>query len=153
MKDAFFSLKINKYSGVNNVYFNIIKKCFGAPCETLIYLFQLSLEKRVFLDDLKIAKVTPVYKAGDHSDISNYRPIPFVPCFSKILECLMYNRLYKYLKENNILYEKEISFQSRYSTSDAVVQLVDKVFNSLEKEQFTLKVFIDLSKGFDTVDH
>ena len=153
MKDAFFSLKINKYSGVNNIYFNIIKKCFGAPCETLIYLFQLSLEKRVFLDDLKIAKVTPVYKAGDHSDISNYRPIPFVPCFSKILECLMYNRLYKYLKENNILYEKEISFQSRYSTSDAVVQLVDKVFNSLEKEQFTLKVFIDLSKGFDTVDH
>ena len=153
MKDAFFSLKINKYSGVNNVYFNIIKKCFGAPCETLIYLFQLSLEKRVFLYDLKIAKVTPVYKAGDHSDISNYRPIPFVPCFSKILECLMYNRLYKYLKENNILYEKEISFQSRYSTSDAVVQLVDKVFNSLEKEQFTLKVFIDLSKGFDTVDH
>ena len=153
MKDAFFSLKINKYSGVNNVYFNIIKKCFGAPCETLIYLFQLSLEKRVFLDDLKIAKVTPVYKAGDHSDVSNYRPIPFVPCFSKILECLMYNRLYKYLKENNILYEKEISFQSRYSTSDAVVQLVDKVFNSLEKEQFTLKVFIDLSKGFDTVDH
>ena len=153
MKDAFFSLKINKYSGVNNVYFNIIKKCFGAPCETLIYLFQLSHEKRVFLDDLKIAKVTPVYKAGDHSDISNYRPIPFVPCFSKILECLMYNRLYKYLKENNILYEKEISFQSRYSTSDAVVQLVDKVFNSFEKEQFTLKVFIDLSKGFDTVDH
>ena len=153
MKEAFFSLKINKYSGVNNVYFNIIKKCFGAPCETLIYLFQLSLEKRVFLDDLKIAKVTPVYKAGDHSDISNYRPIRFVPCFSKILECLMYNRLYKYLKENNILYEKEISFQSRYSTSDAIVQLVDKVFNSFEKEQFTLKVFIDLSKGFDTVDH
>ena len=65
----------------------------------------------------------------------------------------MYNRLYKYLKENNILYEKEISFQSRYSTSDAIVQLVDKVFNSFEKEQFTLKVFIDLSKGFDTVDH
>ena len=55
-------------------------------------------------DALKIAKVTPVYKAGDNSDISNYRPILVLACFSKILERLMYNRLYKYLKENNILY-------------------------------------------------
>ena len=59
-KDAFFSLKINKSLGVHNVSFNIIKKCFGVLCEPLIYLFQLSLEKGVFPDDLKIAKVTPI---------------------------------------------------------------------------------------------
>ena len=69
--------------------------CFPNP---LIYLFQLSLEKGVFPDDLKIAKVTPIYKTGDNSDISNYRPISAPPCFSKILERLMYNCLYKYLK-------------------------------------------------------
>ena len=33
LKDAFFSLKINKSSGVDDVSFNIIKKCFGMPCE------------------------------------------------------------------------------------------------------------------------
>ena len=54
LKDAFFSLKINKSSGVDNVSFSIIKKCFGVLCEPLIYLFQLSLEKGVFPDDLKI---------------------------------------------------------------------------------------------------
>ena len=88
-----------------------------------------------------------------NSDISNYRPISALPCFSKILERLMYNRLYKYLKENNILYEKQFGFQSGYSTNDAIIQLVDKIFYSFEKEQFTLGVFIDLSKVFDTVDH
>ena len=120
---------------------------------TLTYLYQLSLERGVFPDDLKIAKVIPTYQAGDNSDISNYRRISVLPCFPKILECLMYNRLYKYLKENNILYEKQFGFQSRYSTNDAIVQLVDKIFNSFEKEQFTLGVFIDLPKAFDTVDH
>ena len=98
LKDAFFSLKINKSSGVDDVSFNIIKKCFGVLFELLIYLFRLSLEKGVFPDDLKIAKVTPIYKTGDNSDISNYRPISAPPCFSKILERLMYNCLYKYLK-------------------------------------------------------
>ena len=122
-------------------------------CEPLICIFRLSLENGVFPDDLKIAKVTPIYKTGYNSDISNYRPISFLPCFSKILERLMYNRLYKYLKENNILHDKQFSFRSGYSTSNAIVQLVDKLFDSFEKEQFTQGVFIDLSEVFDRVDH
>ena len=69
----------------------------------------------------------------------------------------MYNHLYKNLKENNILYEKQIGFQSGYSTNDATmpptVQLVDKFFGSFEKEQFTLQIFINLSKTLATVDH
>ena len=92
LKEEFFSLKINKSSDVDDVSFNITKKCFGVLCELLIYLFQLSLEKGVFPDDLKIAKVTPIYKAGDSSDISNYRSILVLPWFSKVLH------LYKYLK-------------------------------------------------------
>ena len=74
-KEVFLLLKINKSSGVDDVSFSIIKICFGVLCEPLIYLFQLSLEKGVFPDDLKLAKVTPIYKAGDSSDKSNYRPI------------------------------------------------------------------------------
>ena len=71
----------------------------------------------------------------------------------QILERLMYNHLYMYLKEHNIIYKKQFSFQSRYSTNDDMVHLVDKMFDSFEREQFTLGVFINLSKAFDTVDH
>ena len=60
----------------------------------------------------------------------------------------MYNHLYKYLKENNILYKTQFGFQSGYSTNDTIVHLVDKMLDSFEKEQFTLGVFIGLS-----VDH
>ena len=65
----------------------------------------------------------------------------------------MYNHLNKYLKENNILYEKQFGFQGGYSTSDALVQFVGKIFDSFEKDQFTLGVFIDLPNASDTVDH
>ena len=88
------------------------------------------LRKRgVFPDDLKFPKVTQIYKVGDSTDIINYRPITVLPCFSMILESLMYNGLYKYLIENNILYEKQFGFQNGYSSNDAIVQLVDKMFD------------------------
>ena len=133
--------------------FNVIKKCFGELCEPLKYLFNLSIVKGIFPDDLKIAKVTPIYKADNSSNISNYRPISVLPCFSKMLERIMYNRLQKYLKEQNILYEKQFGFQTGYSTEHATAQLIDQIYEAFEKNEYTLGVRIDLSKAFDTVDH
>ena len=65
----------------------------------------------------------------------------------------MYNRLYLYLTENKILYPKQFGFQTGHSTEHAIVQLVDQILESFEYNKYTLGVFIDLSKAFDTVDH
>ena len=153
LKDVFFSLKINKSPGHDGVSFNVIKKCFGELCEPLKYLFNLSIVKGIFPDDLKIAKVTPIYKADNSSNISNYRPISVLPCFSKMLERIMYNRLQKYLKDQNILYDKQFGFQTGHSTENAIAQLVDQIYEAFEKKEYTLGVFINLSKAFDTVGH
>ena len=75
LKDAFFLAKTNKILGFDEVSFNIIKKCFGVLCKPLVYLFQLSLEKRVFPEDLKLIKINVIYEPGDISDKRNYRPI------------------------------------------------------------------------------
>ena len=61
LKDAFFPLKINKSPGYDDISFNVLKKCFRSLCEPLKYLFNLSIEKGIFPDDLKIDEVTPVY--------------------------------------------------------------------------------------------
>ena len=65
----------------------------------------------------------------------------------------MYNRLQKYLKEQNILYDKQFGFQTGHSTKHAIVQLVDQTYEAFEKNEYTLGVFIDFSNAFDTVDH
>ena len=70
-----------------------VNECFAELCEPLKYLFNLSIVKGIFPDDLKIAKVTPIYKANNSSNISNYRPISVQSYFSKMLERIMYNRL------------------------------------------------------------
>ena len=153
LKDAFFSLKLNKSPGYDEISFNVIKTCFGSLHKPLLHIFNQSLQSGIFPDKLKIARVTLLFKKGSDSELGNYRPISVLPCFSKILEKIMYNRLYKHLKEKDILYKKQFGFQQKHSTEHAILQLIDQVNNSFERNQFTLGIFIDLSKAFDTVDH
>ena len=153
MKDAFFSLKMNKSTGADEISFSVIKNCFGELSDILRYIFDLSLQAGIFPDPLKIGKVTPVFKTGDLKEISNYRPISVLPCFSKILERIMHNCLCSYLVNEKILYSKQFGFQKGHSTEHVIAQLADQIHESFENDNYTLGVFIDLSKAFDTIDH
>ena len=119
----------------------------------LMHIFNSSLARGIFPDDLKIAPVTPVFKAGDDKELGNYRPISVVLCFSKILEGIMYNRLLSYLTANEILHKRQFGFQKGHSTEQAIIQLTNQMNDSFEKNHFTLGAFIDLSEAFNTVDH
>ena len=139
LKDAFFSLQTNKSPGHDGISFNVIKNCFGPLSTPLLNIFNLSLEKGIFPDELKIARATPIYKTGG---------------FCKMLERIMYKRFYNHLSQNHMLYPKQFGFQKSHSTEHAIIiQLIDQINSSFEKNNFTLGVFIDLSKAFDTVDH
>ena len=65
----------------------------------------------------------------------------------------MYNPLQKYLRNQNILYDKQIGFQTGHSTDHAIAQLVDQICKAFEKNEYILGVLIDLFKAFDTIDH
>ena len=97
--------------------------------------------------------MTPLFKKDDNALMDNYRPISVLPCFSKILERIIYNRLYSFFTENNILYKKQFGFQKQHSTDHAIVYLVNEVLKSFENNCYTLGVLINLTKAFDMVDH
>ena len=104
-------------------------------------------------DDLKVALITSVFKANNKEEFSYYRPISVLPCFSKILEELMYNRLLlKYLDNNDILFTSQYGFRRKHSTNLATIELITKISQAIDKKEYTLGVFLDLAKAFDTVN-
>ena len=71
-------------------------------------------------------------QGSDNNDLTNYRPISVLSCFSKIHERIMYNRLSSYVSEEKILYSKQFDFQSGYSTEHAILQLASQIMSLLK---------------------
>ena len=153
LKDSFICLETNKYPGADEINFNGIKYCFAEFYGSLKYFFDLSLQSGIFPGLMKVAIVSPVSKTGDIADISNYRPISVLPCCSKILDRIMYNHLYKYLTNKKLLHPQQFGFRKGHSTEHSIAHLVDQIYESFENDEYTVGIFIDLSKEFDTVDH
>ena len=107
----------------------------------------------IFPDKLKIAEVIPLFKKGDKSIFSNYRPISLLPSISKLFEKVIYQQLYKYFEDLNLFYESQYGFRKGHSTELASLELVNRLLSKIDKGEVPLAIFIDLSKAFDTLDH
>ena len=106
-----------------------------------------------FPDELKIGKITPIYKKGDAELIENYRPVSTLPIFGKIFEKIIYERLYSFLISQRIMNSNQFGFRKGHSTSHALNISVNHVEQALNNKEHVLGIFIDLSKAFDTIDH
>ena len=102
---------------------------------------------------MKTSTVTPIFKQGTTTDPTNYRPISVLPYFAKLLEKVMYQRLNNYVTKMNFLYPHQHGFRSGHSTSMSVIDIQDKISLAIDKNEYSIGIFLDLSKAFDTVDH
>ena len=119
----------------------------------IVHICNISLFTGVFPSSFKLAKVIPIHKKDDTTIVSNYRPISILPSFSKVLERIVYNRLYEFLDSHKSLNPEQYGFRRSHSTDLALLKFYDHVSSALAAGEHVIGVFMDLSKAFDTLDH
>ena len=102
---------------------------------------------------LKLSKINPIHKKDSRLDISNYRPISLLSNINKIIEKLMFNRLYTFLEDHKCIYNLQFGFRKNHSTNHAILSIIDKIKDAIKNNNFAIGIFIDLQKAFDTVNH
>ena len=119
----------------------------------LVIIFNKSFQEGCFPGVLKLAKVIPIHKGDEITDSTNYRPISLLSVFDKLIEKVMLNRLLKFLEKNNILYKYQFGFGKNHATTHALTEVIDYIYRSLDEGNYVFGIYIDLKKGFDTVQH
>ena len=137
------------YDGVSNVLLKELKDYLVLP---LIDIFNESLQSGIFPDSMKHAEITPFYKKGAKNLTTNYWPISLLITVSKLLEKVMYSRIYDFLNESRI-YTSQYGFRKFHSCENAITELVSNIIKGWESKKNTLAIFLDLSKAFDTLQH
>ena len=86
-------------------------------------------------------------------DLFNYRPTSLLPQISKILEELFAKRLNFFLPSYSVINNSQYGFKAKTSTSHALADATHYIMSNLDNRYFTMGIFINLRKTFDTVDH
>ena len=120
-----------------SISMNVVKESVNLICAPLTHIINLSLNSGVVPQEMKIARVIPLFKSGDKSLFTNYRPVSVLPVFSKFLERIVYNRLINFLNKYDILSRNQYGFRKNYSTAHALIQLYDKISNALDNKRVT----------------
>ena len=147
------NLDCKKSPGYDNISVKFIQAAKNLVAKPLMLIFNKAITSGQYPDALKIAKVIPLFKKGDNTLITNYRPISLLSLLNKIFEKLLYRRLYKFLHKHNVLYKYQFGFRKGYSTTMALIEILNNIKIAIDNNKFVCGIFLDLTKAFDTVDH
>ena len=143
----------SKATGLDGVGPRILKLACDVLSPSIALLINKSLQTGQFPNKLKMAKVFPIFKSGNKTDPSNYRPISILPTSSKIFEKHVNKHLMSYLNKYKLIHECQSGFRHKHSCQTALVKLIDQWMNCIDHGDIVGTMFIDFRKAFDMVDH
>ena len=129
------------------------KETCNSVCAPLKTLFNRSISEHVFPCCWKKANVMPLFKKGDKSIPSNYRPVSLISCVGKIMERVMFKYFYNYLVRNSLIYKDQPGFLPGHSTVFQLIDIYNQICIGFDDRKSTCIVFCDISKAFDRVWH
>ena len=145
----------NKAHGHDEITIHMIKMCASSTAKPLAILFRNCLESEFFPKEWKKANIVPIHKKHDKKFIKNYRPVSLLPICSKIFEKVIFNSLFKYLDDNNLLNSNQSGFWPGDSCVHQLLSITHEIYKAFDANPSldVRGVFLDLSKAFDRVWH
>lgn len=152
IKNIILELKNKCAPGMDNVSKKDLLLLWDAIGTKIVDIVNKILEKGIYPEELKTAKVIPVYKKGAQDELNNYRPISLLSTFSKIVEKVAKSRMINFINSTFMFDKYQYGFQRKNSTLGATADLLDHISSELDKNKYVIAVFVDLQKAFDTVN-
>ena len=100
-----------------------------------------------------MTNVVPAHRKGDLQTKTNYRPISLLPVCGKIFETIIFDKVYKHLSENNLIFAHQSGFRLGDSNISQLLSTMHEVYQSFENHQETRAIYLDISKAFDKAWH
>ena len=143
----------NKAHGHDMISIRLLKLWNEAICRPLNIIFKTCLNTGKFPSEWKKGNVVPIHKKDDKQNVKNYRPVSLLPICGKIFERLIYNVMYDFLTENDLLSPNQSGFRSGDSCINQLLSINHEILNAFDKGLEVRGIFLDISKAFDKVWH
>ena len=116
-------------------------------------IFKQCADTCIFPSEWKKGNIVPIHKRGDKQTLKNYRPVSLLPLCGKIFERLMFNEMFKFFIEKELISSKQSGFKPGDSCVNQLVSITREIYKSFDEGHKVRGVFLDISKAFDKVWH
>ena len=131
----------------------MIKICGKSICKPPQTIFSQCIDTGSYPLEWEKANVVPVHKKGDKQCLKNYRPGSLLPVCGKIFERLIFNEMFGFLIENNLISSNQSGFKPGDSCINQLLSITHEIYKSFDDGFEVRGVFLDISKAFDKVWH
>ena len=139
--------------GRDGISVKMIQTSRSAIAAPLCNIFNCSIAAGSFPSAWKTGLVVPIYKKGEHSNVSNYRPITILPVISRLFERIVIKSLSSHLDKHNIIANNQHGFRKLRSCETALLSLLDNWYRQINKDATVVTTALDYTKAFDTIRH
>ena len=131
----------------------MLKICCSSIYGPLELIFKEALSTGLFPSNWKKGNIVPIHKKGDKQILENYRPVSLLPICGKIFKILIFNQLFKYLLENNLVLPDQSEFKPEDSCIIQLLSITHEIYYLFDEGLEVRSVFLDISKAFGKVWH
>ena len=141
----------NIFNDMINIH--MLKLCSETICRAVNIIFKTCLNTGQFPSEWKKGNVAPIHKKDEKRNVKTYRSVSLLPICGKIFERLIYNVMYDFLSDNNLLFLNQSGFRSGDSCMNQLLSINREILNAFDKGLEVRGIFLDISKAFDKVWH